>query len=931
MLKINSWCPLMDNTYIRIFRLTTGQDTSVSQWIDVVSSDFDVMAWLVDDSATGAARFTVIDDDRAGACDARLAGDFGESGRHFLVIGSNLPIGFGKFTVHVSSLERPRSRGLCPAVFGAERLYAHPWTLPEYRRPEARPLSVNDTVFAFLTAADPLLADGRHAQTWSLLSSSNDSIRIDLVALDRVVGSEGVPFDPILEVYGDSLAKTDRDGGERCGARVQFRAVANREYKVVVSSEQARATGTFKLAVSAGSLPQGKVDRDAAPADTACAMNREYTARIIDVRADSVKELMRIPLKIDDEKEGGIAVLPDGRGAHAWTVQGVPNSFVTISAETELSDSEFDLYLYASSFRTPHALYQADDTGDGCNPVLRVQVPDNGRLRIDVSTHQLQRPLSGRYTLRVTWGEFEKTSAADCQREPLPETVDYVVSLDSAGSVERRFADSVEQWILTVGPEEIDGSRLVDSVTIDFLADSDLAPGLDKGQLAFDPKLRIRGPGLRISGSGNRNNIGTCGERVSIPRPKEGRYLITLVGSRGKKYRVRWGPEVRDVPQQPCHFISLITLAGRPIRKTDVLQVGTQEKQWRLRVSGSDTVAATLDLMSGEFDPFLRIVGPDLDMADANSGVGCNARLAVTLLPDTSYLVTAATRSPADSGEFHLRIVRGVSSQPVNDTCVEPKASLRLAGLDRIPPIGSLDSEMLIFDRLVDSDSLLFDSTHVRLYTFHADSGQSITFDLQSDDFDPYLWLFGVNLFVADDDGGGACYSRITISFPSRGTYRVAVNSYSGNVIGSYTLKVDTIPTSTQQRACEAVGAQELAAVPLSDELVPDSVLTASLSEEHLLSDGTWALAFMVEIESGTAVTVDVFSRDFEPFVSILSRKLGFLLENGRVVNCNTRIRFYNPVRASYRVVVSSRTTGDLRLRASVGPTLRPLDGECGR
>ena len=92
-------------------------------------------------------------------------------------------------------------------------------------------------------------------------------------------------------------------------------------------------------------------------------------------------------------------------------------------------------------------------------------------------------------------------------------------------------------------------------------------------------------------------------------------------------------------------------------------------------------------------------------------------------------------------------------------------------------------------------------------FAYQARAGETVRFDLSSEDFDAFLWLTGPGFEgepLSDDDGGAAgqdCRStsvrtaarctaaRIEVTFPSSGQYVVAVTSLGGGV-GAYTLSV---------------------------------------------------------------------------------------------------------------------------------------------
>jgi hypothetical protein len=96
------------------------------------------------------------------------------------------------------------------------------------------------------------------------------------------------------------------------------------------------------------------------------------------------------------------------------------------------------------------------------------------------------------------------------------------------------------------------------------------------------------------------------------------------------------------------------------------------------------------------------------------------------------------------------------------------------------------------------SDVLLrSDSTYAQAWIIQGRTGQTITVDLESDDFDAYMFLRGPGIAGAgrdrsfqDDDGGGNCNARLTVTFPEDGAYEIDVNTAEHYATGSFTLSV---------------------------------------------------------------------------------------------------------------------------------------------
>lgn len=76
-------------------------------------------------------------------------------------------------------------------------------------------------------------------------------------------------------------------------------------------------------------------------------------------------------------------------------------------------------------------------------------------------------------------------------------------------------------------------------------------------------------------------------------------------------------------------------------------------------------------------------------------------------------------------------------------------------------------------------------------YSFDGDAGQTMTIELQSEDFDPILLLKGPDgeVLTSNDDYGGTLNSTIVIELPEAGTYNAVASSFSGQG-GNYQIEI---------------------------------------------------------------------------------------------------------------------------------------------
>lgn len=91
------------------------------------------------------------------------------------------------------------------------------------------------------------------------------------------------------------------------------------------------------------------------------------------------------------------------------------------------------------------------------------------------------------------------------------------------------------------------------------------------------------------------------------------------------------------------------------------------------------------------------------------------------------------------------------------------------------------------------TDELLDDSTHYDNWLYEGQAGEQIDVRLESEVFDPYLFIRAVDpdlpmVVGEDDDGGTGTNAHLQIRLPQDGTYAIVVNSYLPGERGEYTL-----------------------------------------------------------------------------------------------------------------------------------------------
>ncbi|MGH7674160.1 MAG: hypothetical protein ACREMV_02715 [Gemmatimonadales bacterium] len=97
------------------------------------------------------------------------------------------------------------------------------------------------------------------------------------------------------------------------------------------------------------------------------------------------------------------------------------------------------------------------------------------------------------------------------------------------------------------------------------------------------------------------------------------------------------------------------------------------------------------------------------------------------------------------------------------------------------------------------------DSAYAQTWVTHGTAGRTVTIDLASDAFDPYLFVTGPGFErePQDDDSGGRCNARLTVTFPRDGDYTIVVSTADRYGLGPFTLSVAAGSKPTSLTGCD--------------------------------------------------------------------------------------------------------------------------------
>ena len=378
----------------------------------------------------------------------------------------------------------------------------------------------------------------------------------------------------------------------------------------------------------------------------------------------------------------------------------------------------------------------------------------------------------------------------------------------------------------------------------------------------------------------------------------------------------------------------------------------TYFERWILPVKANQSF--TVDLISDDFDAYLLLTrsrGEKLVDND-DAGGGCNARIVYTATDGhpLRIVVNSASQPKRQTGRFTLRVTEGQSTvdakgncrfnnQVASNTQTLQQSSAATQTSAQAASIQTVRMGETVNGSLSSSDSLYPDNTYFKFYQFTAPPGGGpVTIDLSSDDFDPVLIVRGDDLdnSIINDDGGPGCAARVSRTFPSRGPYRILVNTTSTpqRQTGRFALSItqgsspardDDKSGCGQHGGAAGGGAAGAGASGHSIEVGQTQQGQLTRNDVLLTRDSTYAQPWSIQGRAGTTITIDLESDAFDSYLFLR----GPGISGGRDFqdddsggNCHARLTATFPQTGEYEIVVNTAdhyATGAFTLSVTQG------------
>jgi serine protease Do len=187
------------------------------------------------------------------------------------------------------------------------------------------------------------------------------------------------------------------------------------------------------------------------------------------------------------------------------------------------------------------------------------------------------------------------------------------------------------------------------------------------------------------------------------------------------------------------------------------------------------------------------------------------------------------------------------------------------------------------------SDAGFLDVGNTVDHTFQGAAGQEVTISVHSEDFDPYMTVYGPGgrYLLEVDDANNTLNPMATVTLPRSGTYRVVVGGYSLDTdSGRYYVNVDeSIP-------------------------VPAGPVTI-LYDSNFLDSGRYQQYFL-EGGQGQTVNIALESSEFDPYLRVYdsnNRQIAYVDDSEGSLNAIASVTF--PQSGRYRILVQGYSNAD--------------------
>ncbi len=359
------------------------------------------------------------------------------------------------------------------------------------------------------------------------------------------------------------------------------------------------------------------------------------------------------------------------------------------------------------------------------------------------------------------------------------ETGSYIVTITLSGAAGSASGGSrIESGMLAKGDDTFSSGEYIDYYTMEGRRGEKIV--IDLRSAEFDPYLIVEAPSSEQFH--NDDHEGDASRSLlSLDLTEDGTYRIMVTsyaaGETGNyDLLIQSGSAVAAAGGSRVERGELAA-GDESLRSGEYADVFTFE--------GMPGQHVRLDVSSSEFDTYLMLRGPgeiSHENDDVEDAPG-HSIIDMDLTEMGTYRVIVTSYTTGETGRYELNIDLAEAG----------------TGGSRQRDVHTIEMGGHITGRLEAGDTQLEGGEYRDLYVFDGTAGQNIVIEMTSSDFDTYLGLIFPSEEQVDNDDfeGDMTKSRIELSLPESGRYRVLATSYESGPTGTYRI---TLASGTTAR-----------------------------------------------------------------------------------------------------------------------------------
>lgn len=159
-------------------------------------------------------------------------------------------------------------------------------------------------------------------------------------------------------------------------------------------------------------------------------------------------------------------------------------------------------------------------------------------------------------------------------------------------------------------------------------------------------------------------------------------------------------------------------------------------------------------------------------------------------ISDATSLISCPNSAPASPiGTNHVTTSTQENTTNTRNTTTSPQRNSTSTRNTTTAPNAASPRVETLRDRLTHAHDTANDGSYVEVYTLRLDTGDHVTLELQSSDFDAYLIVSGPSFRDENDDANARTRNAaLQFTAPESGEYAVVVTSYGPRETGQYVL-----------------------------------------------------------------------------------------------------------------------------------------------